>query len=402
MLGSRLAWLCLSLPLVFACSSAEHHDPYERKLGPPPRKHVEQPIVVEPGPGVRDNGEITFAVQWFDGTLDEALAMATDQGKLVFVDVGAYWCPPCHELDEKVFTDRAVGDWLRERAIALHIDAEKGEGPELVERYRVQAYPTLLVLEPSGIEKDRIVDFHPSAEVLELLEAIAAGGNVLAERVAAVEAAPDDLAARFELGHAYALAAKRELAEAEFERVLAGDPDDAAGLASKVLYDRATFFTMKLDKDPEAAIAAFEQLQERYPASKSAVQAHRMIGRAHCKQGRTADAIAALERMIATDPADASLKASFGWFSFRENCGPEAGLAAVLAGIAQAPDDADLRYVEAELQRMLDAPELALAAIREAARLEPDSAYFKRQVRRFEALVEPEPQPAPGSTSSSG
>jgi hypothetical protein len=67
----------------------------------------------------------------------------------------------------------------------------------------------------------------------------------------------------------------------------------------------------------------------------------------------------------------------------------------VLTGIAQAPEDADLRYVEAELQRMLDAPELALAAIREAARLEPDSAYFKRQVRRFEALVEPEPEPIP-------
>jgi tetratricopeptide (TPR) repeat protein len=388
MLGSRLASLCLSLPLVFACSSAEHHDPYERKLGAPPRQPVERPILVEPGPGVRDDGEVVSAVQWFDGTLDEALQMAADQDKLVFLDVGAYWCPPCHELDEKVFTDATVGAWLREHTIALHIDAEKAEGPELVERYHVQAYPTLLVLEASGLEKDRIVDFHPSAELLAMLAAVAEGGNVLAERLAAVEAAPDDLAARFELGHAYALAAKRELAEAEFEKVLAGDPEDAAGLASKVLYDRATFFAMKLDDDPEAAIAAFEALRERYPNSKASVQAHRMIGRAHCKQGRTDEAVAALEAMIATDPSNVSLKASYGWFSFRENCRPEAGLAAVLAGIAQAPEDAELRYVEAELQRMLDAPELALAAIQEAARLEPESAYFKRQVRRFEALVE--------------
>lgn len=393
MLGSRLAWLCLSLPLVFACSSAEHHDPYESKLGPPPRAVAEQSIIVEPGPGVRDDGEVVSAVQWFDGTFEEALVMATDQRKLVFLDVGAYWCPPCHELDEKVFIDPAVGAWLREHTIALHIDAEKAEGPDLVERYHVQAYPTLLLLEPSGIEKDRIVDFHPAAELLTMLAAIAEGGNVLAQRIAAVEAAPDDLAARFELGHAYALAAKRELAEAEFERVLAGDPDDAAGLASKVLYDRGTFFAMKLDQDPEAAIVAFEALRDRYPNSKAAVQAYRMIGRAHCKQGRPDQAVAALEAMVATDPANVSLKASYGWFSFRENCRPEAGLAAVLTGIAQAPEDAELRYVEAELQRMLDAPELALAAIREASRLEPESAYFKRQVRRFEAMVEPEPEP---------
>ena len=192
----------LSLSSNSACSAAEHHDPFETKLGAPPRAHVEQPIIVEPGPGVRENGEIAFAVHWFEGSLDEALAMADAQGKLVFVDVGAYWCPPCHELDEKVFTDERVATWLREHAIALHVDAEKGEGPELVDRYRVQAYPTLLVLEASGVEKDRIVDFHPSEALIEMLAAIAEGGNVLAKLAGAVEAAPDDLEARFELGHA--------------------------------------------------------------------------------------------------------------------------------------------------------------------------------------------------------
>ncbi len=396
MLGPRLTCLCLCLPLAFACSAGEHHDPYESVLGPPPRPAPEEPsIIVEPGPGVREDGEIVFAVKWFDGTLEQALALAEDQGKLVFVDVGAYWCPPCHELDEKVFTDASVAAWLHEHTIALHVDAEKAEGPEFVERYAVQAYPTLLVLEPSGLEKARIVDFHPSAELIPMLATIAEGGNVLAKLADAVAAKPDDLDARFELGHAYALAAKRELAEAEFERVLAGDPDNAKGLASKVLADRALFFVYKLDKDLDGTIAALEQMQARFPTSKAAVSAYRTIGRAHCKQGRVDQAIEALQKMVATDPtnADAELQASFGWFSFRENCRPEAGLAAVLSGIAIAPENADLRYVEAELQRMLGEPDLALAAIQAAAQLEPDSAYFKRQVRRFEALARGEADP---------
>lgn len=394
--GLRIA--CLCLPLALACSSEHHESPYETKLGPPPRPAgaaslVDAPIVVEPGPGVAEDGEIRSAVRWFSGTLDEAIELARDQGKLIVVDVGAYWCPPCHELDEKTFTDPAVGEWLREHAIALHVDAEKGEGPELVERYRVQAYPTVLVLEPSGLEKDRIVDFHPGPELIAMLEAIAEGGNVMADLVAAVEAAPDDLAARYALGHAYALAAKRELAEAEFERVLAGDPDNAAGLASKVLSDRATFFTFKLDDDPDAAITALAALQARFPTSKEAIAAYRWIGRAHCKRGRSDEAVDALEAMVASKPEDPALKASFGWFAFREQCRPEAGLAAVLAGIAQAPDDADLRYVEAELQRMLGEYDLALAAIEEALRLEPDSAFFKRQTRRFQAIARGEPDP---------
>lgn len=389
--------VCLVLPLaLLACSSEHHESPYQTKLGPPPRTSappLDAPIVVTPGPGVREDGEIASAVAWFPGTLEQAIELARDQGKLIVVDVGAYWCPPCHELDEKTFTDPRVGAWMREHALALHIDAEKGEGPELVERYHVQAYPTLLVLEPTGIEKDRLVDFHPPDELIALLDAIAAGGNVMAELQTAAAQAPDDLEAAYALGHAYALAAKREQAEAEFERVLAGDPDNARGLASKVLLDRATFFTFKLDANPDAAIVALQALQQRYPTSKEASAAYRWIGRAHCKQGREAEAIASLETMRAAKPDDPALASSFGWFSFREKCRPAAGLAAVLSGIALAPDDAELRYLEAELQHQLGEVDLALAAIEEALRLEPDSAYFKRQKRRFAAIAAGQPDP---------
>jgi thioredoxin-like negative regulator of GroEL len=197
-------------------------------------------------PGVQEDGSIVFAVSWFEGSLEEALAKATQDKKLVLANVGAYWCPPCRELDEKVFIDPAVGEFLAKGYVAVHIDAEKGDGPELVERYHVQAYPTLLVLEPSGVEKGRIVDFIAKDDLIVALERIAGGENVLAELEAAVESDPDDLEKRYELAHAYALAAKRELAEPLFDAVLTADPKNNLGLASKVLYDRAMFFTHKM------------------------------------------------------------------------------------------------------------------------------------------------------------
>jgi thioredoxin-like negative regulator of GroEL len=331
-----------------------------------------------------------FAVDWFEGTLEEALGKAKREGKLVFVDVGAYWCPPCHELDEKVFTQPEFAQWLGTKMIAVHIDAEKGEGPELVERYRVQAYPTMLVLEASGIEKGRIVDFVEYEPLITQLEAIAAGGNTLAELEAAVKAAPEDLEARYRLGHAYALAARREQADSVFVTVVAADPENKSGFTSKVFYDRSQFFTLKLDNNPEGTIAELQALQEKYPESDEATKAYRLIGRAHCKLGKTEEAVAALEAMIAKDPADVGLKSSYGWFAFRENCRPDAGLKAVLAGIEQDPESAELRYLEAELRRLTDEPEAALAAIRKASELEPDSAYYKRQAQRFEALAKGE------------
>lgn len=340
------------------------------------------------GPGVRADGEIVSAVEWFHGSLEQALEQAKAQDKLVLMDVGAYWCPPCHRLDEEVFVLPEVGQRLAEGYIALHVDAEKGEGPELVERYHVQAYPTVLVLEPTGVEKGRIVDFLPGDQLLAALGRIAEGGNVLAELADAVEADPDDLKKQQALAHAYLLAADAEAAAPHMQTVLLGDPKNELGLASKVIYDRALFVTYKLEDDPEGAISQFRDLQRRFPQSKDATRAYRHIGRLLCKLEREDEAVASLQAMLATNPEDPRLAASFGWFSFRQKCGVAAGLAAVDKGVTLAPDDADLRYVQAELLHLSGKDAEALVAIRKASELEPKTAFYRRMVRRFEGLTE--------------
>ncbi len=336
-------------------------------------------------PGVTDQGDIVSAVEWFHGSLEEALAAAKSSGKLVFVDVGAYWCPPCHRLDEEVFTQADVGEALGNGYIALHIDAEKGEGPELAERYKVQAFPTMLVLEPSGVEKGRIVDYLPPKELLAALSRLAAGGNVLATLLDDVEAHPDDVGKQYRLGHAYALAARRDDALKIFDAVLVADPKNELGFASKVAYDQALFITHKLDGKDDDAIAQFRALQERYPDSKEATRAYGKIGRLLNRQGRADEAIAELDKMLATAPDDVGLHSSYGWFSFRQKCKPARGLEVVLAGIALDESRAGLHYLAAELRLATDDPQGALASIKQASALEPDSNYYKRQIRRFAA-----------------
>ncbi len=333
------------------------------------------------------DGEIVSAVEWFHGTLEQALAQAVAQDKLVFIDVGAYWCPPCHKLDEKVFVLPTVGEHLGKRYIALHIDAEKGEGPELVERYRVQAFPTMLVLEATGVEKGRIVDFLPAPDLIQALGRISTGDNVLAGLADAVESDPDDLSKRYALGHAYLLAADREAAAPHMEAVMVGDPTNALGLAAQVMYDHALFVTYKLDGDPKAAIAEFRALQTRFADSKEAVRAFRHIGRMYCKMGEPDSAVESLEAMMKTNPEDPGLASSYGWFSFRQKCGIEPALKVVQRGVAAAPEVADLRYVEAELLHRLGRREEAVAAIRKASALEPKSAFYRRMIRTMQGAA---------------
>ena len=286
-----------------------------------------------PQVGVKEDGSVVPAVPWFAGSLEDAVAKAKADRKLVFVDVGAYWCPPCHELDEKVFVDVEVGKFLDANYVPLHVDAEKGEGPEIVRRYRIQAYPTILVLDDKGIEKGRIVDFIAADKIVGALQRIATGENVLADLVEKVESDPDDLKAKLALGHAYALAANREAAQEQYAAIELADPKDEMGLASEVLYDRAMFFTYKLDRDLDKAIAQFEDLQRRFGDSKAALRAYRRIGRLQHLKGDDDAAIAALDKMLATDPEDPGLASSYGWFCFRQKTKPERGLEVVSAAV---------------------------------------------------------------------
>jgi tetratricopeptide (TPR) repeat protein len=383
-------------------SQASAPGPSEPAPAVRPTPHAIEPEPVAPAPGVQPDGEIVSAVDWFHGTLEQALAKAKAEGKLVFMDVGAYWCPPCHQLDEEVFVRPEVGQRLAQGYVALHVDAEKGEGPELCERYDVQAYPTVLVLEATGIEKGRVVDFLAAEALLGALERIASGGNVLAELAEAVENDPDDLAKRHALAHAYLLAADAQAAKPELDAVLLGDPVGELGLASKALYDRALFGTYKLEGEPQAAIEEFRELQRRFPDSKEAVRAYQYIGRILCKLGRTDEAIASLEAMVATNPESPALASSYGWFAFREKCGALPGLAAVRKGIALAPEDADLRYVEAELLHALGRDAEALVSIRKASELEPKSAYYRRQVTRFQGHLTPNRASDPEAAAKAG
>jgi tetratricopeptide (TPR) repeat protein len=286
-----------------------------------------------------------------------------------------------------VFTHLAVGSYVNRGFVALEVDAERGEGPTIVEQYRVQAYPTVLVLDARGLERGRVVDFLPPAEFIEALQAIVEGEDVLSALVDAVEHDPDDFQARYRLAHALALAARREEAELHYDAILVADPKDELGLASKVMFDRAVLFRQKLDGDPPGAIEALEELQRRHPGSPSALQAHRAIGRVLHQLGRTDEAIARLDAMLATDPGDVALSRSYGWFSFRERCRPDRGLAVVEAALEATPEDAQLHYLRAELLHLLDRDSEAVEAIRRARAAEPDSAFYKRQVRRFEALA---------------
>lgn len=81
---------------------------------------------------------------------DEARQAAKAEGKLLFIDFFTEWCGPCKRMAAQVFPTKEVGDYMNAKFVAVKIDAEKGEGPQLAEKYGVKAYPTFVVCDAEG------------------------------------------------------------------------------------------------------------------------------------------------------------------------------------------------------------------------------------------------------------
>ncbi len=102
----------------------------------------------------------------------EVLRRARAEKKPIMVDLYATWCGPCKLLDRSTFADEEIGAWARRTLVSAKIDAEKGEGRRLAQRYAVHSFPTVLFLDPSGDELDRLTgayaaeSFRANAEMI--------------------------------------------------------------------------------------------------------------------------------------------------------------------------------------------------------------------------------------------
>lgn len=136
------------------------------------------------GPALALAGGIHF----HEGSFEDALVQAEQEGKHVFVDVYTTWCGPCKIMDEVVFPREEVGAYYNKRFVNVKLDAEDEsiEGPAISERYDVGAYPTYLYLNPDGTVVGRALGALPPSLFVQvagqLIEDVDSGFSELEAR----------------------------------------------------------------------------------------------------------------------------------------------------------------------------------------------------------------------------
>ena len=93
----------------------------------------------------------------------EALEESASRRLPVLVVFGARWCRYCRKMQAETFANPAVTARLADQFIPLYIDAD-AQG-ELVEKFKVSALPTVVIISPERMIVDRCSGFQSAAQL---------------------------------------------------------------------------------------------------------------------------------------------------------------------------------------------------------------------------------------------
>ncbi len=118
-----------------------------------------------------------LSIDFFEGSWEEAKALAAKENKILFVDAYTTWCGPCKIMSKQVFPTEEVSSVFNVEFVNIKIDMERGEGPSFARLYGVSAYPTLLFIDASGELIHRKVGATKPNDLVSLAKAVLSSHN---------------------------------------------------------------------------------------------------------------------------------------------------------------------------------------------------------------------------------
>ena len=109
-----------------------------------------------------------------------ALAQAKDQNKLVLLDfTGSDWCGYCKLLDKEVFTASSFKDFISKTFVPVTVDFPHGkklpdaltqQNDQLQQQFKIEGFPTLIVVNGNGKELGRMTGYNPGSGPQAVIE----------------------------------------------------------------------------------------------------------------------------------------------------------------------------------------------------------------------------------------
>jgi thioredoxin-related protein len=103
-------------------------------------------------------------------TWNEALELAKQANKPIFLDAYTDWCGWCKVMDKETFSDEKVAAFMNANFVNVKMEMETGEGIDVAMKYRISAYPTFKVFAVDGSPTYTVMGYQEPKEWLKTLE----------------------------------------------------------------------------------------------------------------------------------------------------------------------------------------------------------------------------------------
>jgi outer membrane protein assembly factor BamD (BamD/ComL family) len=200
-------------------------------------------------------------------------------------------------LEDSTFTDQKV---VRFSQNMIFVKAEAGVDSVTREKYKIAGFPTIILMNSSGEEIDRIFGFLPPDDFVSTIQDYLQGKNTLDDLKKRFQEDSTDVELASKLAEKYEGRSEYDQAATCYKKVLDLDPRDEKGFSDDALMSLAWLEVRK--KEYLKAIETFEYFLQKFPKSELAVDAEVYIPYSYARAGDTTKAIGLYEEFLSKHP----------------------------------------------------------------------------------------------------
>lgn len=235
-------------------------------------------------------------IQWAF-SLEDAFKIAAEKDQPIIAEFWSDECKWCERLEDSTFTHQSVIDLA---ANMVFVKAEGKKDTVTRERYKIAGFPTVILMNSSGEEIDRIFGYLPPEKFVSTIQDYLQGKNTLVDLEKRFEADPKDAELAFRLAEMYEGRRMYEEANSHYSKVVDLDPEDEKGNSDDALFGLAWLEVRK--KEYLKAMDAFKYFLQKFPESEIATDAEMYIPYCHAKAGDTTKALELYEKFLTEHP----------------------------------------------------------------------------------------------------
>jgi tetratricopeptide (TPR) repeat protein len=287
--------------------------------------------------------------------------------------------PVCKIMNTRTYDDRGVSDLLS-TFYTIRIGCNTAAGKKEASAFRIHEFPTIILLNPRGIEINRRLGFLPPAELIAWINDSLRNTNTLSGLLEKAAKNGDDLQLNLAIARKYNDLMDVETASRYYRSVIALDPMNEKRSCSAALFEMARMLAIS-GKFKESALL-YRELLEKFPNDQLVEISYLNLVQDYVELGTLDKAIEFLR--VYRDLYRLSFRAQYVFAKSCLDLGvlPEEALTAAIEANKLDSSSTDVLTVLAKAYAANGKYDKAVEILKKALQLDPGSALLREELDR--------------------